>query len=327
MIYKNIARKIVFPLLMNMGIDKLLLKQKNNSIVNLMYHGVVNENSNYFSPRHITNKQFEKHLLYYKKNFDIISVEEAFENLQNNHQYRRKTITISFDDGFENNYTNALPILEKHKIKATIFVSSSCIQESEWLWTDFIAALNYFYKNQAVMIDNYTFLNSFDKRNNISLPDFIKTTSYSYRDKLINKISKKFGIEAKLKTVPIEIWKLLNLEDLKRLSKSPFIDIGSHGHSHFNLSNIAVDEARIELLSSKTLLENAINKKINIIAYPDGSYNNSVKNIAEEVGYKYQMAVKYKEFSDIKDPRIMNRHGLSNTTTYESNMLFLAKSF
>jgi len=327
MIYKNVARNILFPFLMNIGIDKLMLKQSNNSFIHIMYHGVVKDNSNYFSPRHITSSQFEQHLLYYKKNFDIISVEEAFENSKNDFQYKRKTISISFDDGFENNYTNALPLLEKHKTKATIFVSSSCVNENEWLWTDFIAALNYFYKDQEIEVDNYSFINSFDKKKKISLPDLIKTTPYSTRDELIQKIADKYGMKEKLLSLPSEVWKLLNRSDLINLSKSPFIDIGSHGHSHFNLANITAREARIELETSKKLLESTIDKKTNIIAYPDGSYNNKVKDIAEEIGFKYQLAVKYKETSDINDKRIMSRYGISNTTTYESNMLFLAKSF
>ena len=38
-------------------------------------------------------------------------------------RYTKKTITISFDDGFANNLNVALPILEKYDIPVTFFVS------------------------------------------------------------------------------------------------------------------------------------------------------------------------------------------------------------
>jgi hypothetical protein len=44
-----------------------------------MYHGVVLKNSDFFSPRHITIDQFERHLVYFRREFDIISIPEAFK--------------------------------------------------------------------------------------------------------------------------------------------------------------------------------------------------------------------------------------------------------
>ncbi|HOA80155.1 MAG TPA: polysaccharide deacetylase family protein, partial [Defluviitaleaceae bacterium] len=40
-----------------------------------------------------------------------------------------KPIILTFDDGYENNYTNAFPILKKHNMKATIFIVTSAVGE------------------------------------------------------------------------------------------------------------------------------------------------------------------------------------------------------
>ena len=82
-----------------------------------------------------------------------------------------------------------------------------------------------------------------------------------------------------------------------------------------------------ELVISKKMLEQAIGKEVNMFAYPDGSYNSEVMQIAEEAGYKYQLAVNYRSNEDKKDKRILNRHCISSSTTFESNIIVLNLSF
>jgi len=328
-IQKRIARKFAFPVAMAFGVDKLLRGQASSSILNIMYHGVVTSDSTYFSARHITEEQFERHLKYYKNNFEIISVSEAFEKISSNEKLDKKYITISFDDGFKNNLTTALPLLEQYNIPTTFFISSICTDPtaSKYLWSETIAALKYFYKDEPIKIQAHTFINLVDQQTETYLPNYIKALSYEKRDEILEMIENKYDLKTKIMSLPEEVWKLLNKEELIKLSQSKIVTIGSHGHRHFNLGEISPDAAREELIKSKEILEATIRKKITSIAYPDGSYNKMVKNIAESIGYKYQLAVNYKTSDDENDTRIMNRHGISSTTTYESNMLFFNKAF
>ena len=324
---KKIARKYIFPTAIKIGVDGLIRHQAKNSIINIMYHGVVNDDSCYFSPRHIEKIQFENHLKYFKNNFSIISTDEAFEKISNKETLNRKYLTISFDDGFKNNLTTALPLLEKYNIPTTFFISSICVNnnDEQYLWSELAAALNYFYKDEVLNIEDLVFEKMYNKKNKISFTDYIKKLSYYKRNNILLSIEEKFQIKKKIKSIPEEIWKLLNKEEIIKLSKSKVVQIGSHCHEHFNLGQIEINAAKEELEKSKYILEKLINKPINSVAYPDGSYNESIKNLAFEIGYKYQFAVNYKSANDIADNRIMNRHGISSTTTYESNILNLNK--
>src|SRR5690606_2386794 len=161
---KSIARKIVFPAVMKLGFDKVLRSRSAPSILNVMYHGVVESDSTFFSPRHIHVAQFEKQLKYLKRNFTILTIDDAFYKLVNNEKLDRKYVTVSFDDGFKNNLNTALPLLEKYEIPTTFFVSGVCAKESgnRILWSELISALNYFYKDQNVVVDRLIFLNSYN---------------------------------------------------------------------------------------------------------------------------------------------------------------------
>lgn len=81
-VYKTIARQVLFPIAMSMKADRLLQFMSGNSLLNIMYHGVTLNNTQYFSPRHVFVSDFEKEIAYYKHNFDVISIDEAFNRIK-----------------------------------------------------------------------------------------------------------------------------------------------------------------------------------------------------------------------------------------------------
>ncbi|MBT8219933.1 MAG: polysaccharide deacetylase family protein [Bacteroidia bacterium] len=326
---KQLARKVIFPSMMGLRFDRLIRNTADDCVLNVMYHGVVQNDSQYFSPRHITKEQFEAQLQYFKKHFNVLSIPETFHQIRNTIKPNRKSITISFDDGFKNNLYSALPLLEKYDVPATVFVLGSCAEKNEtsWVWSAFTRALHFFHPNSSIALGPFRFVNQYDNDHQITLENYIKSLDFDEREHILSILNKTFGLEKLIKSLPEEIWKLLSKEELIELSRSKHIQIGSHGYHHYNLGNIKLEHAKIELERSKNLLETTIGQEINMIAYPDGSYSREVKELAEKVGYKYQLAVDYKTPNDNNDPRILNRHGLSTTTTFDSNMIMLNLAF
>ena len=72
---------------------------------------------------------------------------------------------------------------------------------------------------------------------------------------------------------------------LKELSKNPLVSIGSHTKNHYRLTNYDSSTVSNELSESKSYLEDILGKKINMLSYPHGKYNNLIKKIAMETGY------------------------------------------
>jgi peptidoglycan/xylan/chitin deacetylase (PgdA/CDA1 family) len=326
---KIIARKIIFPVLLKTGLEKLYRNAADHSILNVMYHGVVQSDSTYFSPRHITASQFEQHLKYYQKEFEIITLKDAFEYKLKPGKLKKKAITISFDDGFQNNLKVALPLLEKYNMQATFFIATLPFQPHSMgvLWPEIIACLNCFYKDSVVETGPYRFEGLIDRKHHLNIHDFLTTTTPQNRDSILRSLLEKYDLMKKFQELPEEIWSLMTAEELVQFSKSKNVSIGSHSHMHYNLGNIDPKKAEADLQTSKKLLENLIGKEVNMLAYPDGSYTQEVKNSADKLGFNYQLAVNYKFGEDQKDPRILNRFGISSTTTFESNMIFLNKAF
>lgn len=77
-------------------------------------------------------RDFEILITMLKKIGQFIDTDTCIEMLQGRRTIDGRYYHLSFDDGFRNNYTNALPILRKHEVPAIFFVPSSLI-EADWV--------------------------------------------------------------------------------------------------------------------------------------------------------------------------------------------------
>ncbi len=76
-------------------------------------------------------KNFAKQMFYLKKqNFVFYTASELIDFYKENGTFPAKAITVTFDDGWRDNYTNAFPILRDLQIKATVFLVPSCIGQT-----------------------------------------------------------------------------------------------------------------------------------------------------------------------------------------------------
>ncbi len=68
-------------------------------------------------------EDFDSQMKYLHDNgYHTINPDELYDALAGNGQLPENPVLITFDDGYEDNYTNAYPILKKYGFKATIFV-------------------------------------------------------------------------------------------------------------------------------------------------------------------------------------------------------------
>ena len=88
-------------------------------ILVLNYHQV---GSN-FTPLCVPTHLFDEQMLYLKENgYITITPEELYEGIEGTMVLPERPVLITFDDGYVDNYNNAMPILKKYGMRATIFV-------------------------------------------------------------------------------------------------------------------------------------------------------------------------------------------------------------
>jgi len=280
-------------------------KQRGQSI--FIYHGLDYKGSRQYNSRFVSSRYFEKQLVFFKKHFCVVSLEDY---INGNYPEDDFVITLTFDDGYLNNLNIALPLLEKYQVPATFFVTSIRSAGYDILWSDHLdmglrlssdqinVGERRFEKVNRQFIDTVT---------GQSLKNACREEDFDFKLAMMNAVSDEFMKDERLGTY----WRLMNEEDLKTLNRSPIATVASHGHFHNNYSNISTQETIDDLRSSKSYLEEVLQEEVNWLAYPDGSYNSHVIELAEEAGFKRQFAVEYIEDQHESDVRVWPRFGLN----------------
>jgi len=88
-----------------------------------------------------------------KEGYTPITPDQLLDHLQNKTTLPEKPVLLTFDDGYEDNYLNAYPILKQYKFNATIFLISNLINKDHYLSWQEIQEM----KNNNILFEGHTF--------------------------------------------------------------------------------------------------------------------------------------------------------------------------
>jgi len=76
----------------------------------------------------VAPENFERQMQYLKdKGFNVIPLDELVEGIKNKKKFAHNTVVITIDDGYEDNFTYAYPVLKKYCFPAIIFLITNTI--------------------------------------------------------------------------------------------------------------------------------------------------------------------------------------------------------
>jgi peptidoglycan/xylan/chitin deacetylase (PgdA/CDA1 family) len=269
-------------------------------IRNFLFHRVNPQRDKLWDPMDVV--LFDKCIKYISSNYEVMLIEDLVfsEKLKS----KNKIATIMFDDGYKDNIEIAAPILDKYNCKASFYVVTDCIDYNIPTWTHVLEHTFQFTDTIEFNIEfafipkelHVETLSNLEERLNYikKLKPFLKTVTHNQRNEVLEFIAKKCSdiILPQL---------MMNWEDLKSL-KSRGHYIGSHTITHCMLGTIE-DESlvRKELITSGNKIKEQLGYFPITISYPVGSFNQTTKRIASEVGYQIGLAVKQNIYNPSKD--------------------------
>ncbi|HEX2901330.1 MAG TPA: polysaccharide deacetylase family protein [Bacteroidia bacterium] len=285
-----------------LGIEGNWLKERPGLRI-LIYHGVVPAPVRRINARFVSTEQLDAHLRFIRKRCQVISVEQAFAN---DYDPKRLAVAVTFDDGYRNNLLHALPILQKHRIPATFFVTAARAAGQDILWADLldVASANL---DAPVTIAG----NQFHKDRKGEYVD-----AQGQRLKNICKTQGKIFVDA-MRAAFAQVgfredsrwddyWKLLDANELRSLSQADDIAIGGHGALHHNLDRMALPEALADVEMGIRWIEAAIGRPMHFFAFPDGGYSPELVAAVAQLGLTRLLLTEFR-FGDHGDPRVRER--------------------
>jgi len=198
--------------------------------------------------------------------FNVLPLDAAVERLKAG-ELPARAAAITFDDGYADNWLNAVPILKKHGLQATFFIATGYL-DGGCMWNDII--IESIRNTEMASIElNWLGLGdvplgSIENRRSAvqCVISKVKHLETDARKAAVDQIHEQCAIK-----VPSDL--MMTTDQLRQLHASG-MGVGAHTVSHPILTRLTLSEARREISDSRDCLEGILGVRIGLFAYPNG---------------------------------------------------------
>ena len=210
---------------------------------------------------------FDWMIRFISSTFNVLPFGTAIERLKNC-DLPAAAACITFDDGYRDNYTVALPILQRYDVKATFFIATGFLGGGRMWNDDVIEAVR---SSCESIVDWSEFgLGSHDlstlpaRRQSLGvIIGQLKYFPHEKRTTIARQLARQVGIS--------DFSNLMMSCDEVRGLRAAGMEIGAHTRSHPILSGITDEQAMAEIGGGKADLEAILGEPVDVFAYPNGN--------------------------------------------------------
>jgi peptidoglycan/xylan/chitin deacetylase (PgdA/CDA1 family) len=187
----------------------------------------------------------------------------------------RRSVVITFDDGYADNCLEALPILEEEGVPATFFVSTGTIGTDREFWWDELERLLRVGDGHPPRLDlplgeaRFTAPTASDGERIAAydaLHPHVKALGPAAREAFLAALARWSGRG----TAGRPTHRPMTVDELRRLAASPWVTIGAHTDTHTCLSRLSPSEQLEDIAVSRRKLEAWIGRPVTVFSYPFG---------------------------------------------------------
>lgn len=217
--------------------------------------------------------EFEWQIRYFATNYHVVSGGEFLGFLFGRLKLPDRSVFITFDDGFENNYNEAFPILKKYGITATFFITTAHIGPNDSpLWLDRLdQVLDVISWVDAATCLHEDRLSGVRFENKQSFREWLKRQKRAKLEKIVSGLERRFEFcVSGHRSGNTAVWRMMNWDQVREMDNEG-MTIGSHTKNHQILSCASSEEVQYELLGSKSKIEQEIGRPCWCFSYPNGT--------------------------------------------------------
>ena len=258
-----------------------------HGVIEKAYHAVRNYNR-----KHLEKDYFYKELKELQKNGMPMTMDDVINHHESSIPFPPYAFTVTFDDGFENNYSIAAPILSELRIPATFYLTTSFIEMNTMSWIDRIefclehtprGELHFRWDHAKA----YAFHDRITKR---KLLDFLRTKVKQSISIDLEELVQDVFSQCKMTSIsksddPLDL--KMNWKQVRELKNGGSFTVGGHSHHHINLAYLSAENAENEITTSIGFLKEKAGIEAMHYSYPEGldyCYSDEIIQILKQCG-------------------------------------------
>jgi len=321
MFIKNLIKKTTGLTYLN-TLGKVQLR--NHAVILMLHRVIKNKNQArlpHNNPLCIDTETFNKLIIFLKKHFEIVDLESA---INSNHSLKPK-LTLTFDDGWKDNILHAYPILKKHNIPASVFLSTDYIGENKGFWWESIAKKLW---QSPLSVNKEHLLKSLNKYSisvNQNIFNTEKTNSKSLL--ILEFIQSLKDIEPQeLNTLAERFFfdntpDALDWSDVRLMEDSGLIKFGPHGAQHYILTGLDQSACEHDIMRSHAALNEHCARPLKIYCYPNGNNNSVIQSLLSNLGYTHALSTQSGLISTKQNEYCLPRIDVSQKSAEQPGLL------
>jgi len=254
----------------------------------LIFHRVLPRPDPLF-PDEICSRTFDRICAWLARDFNVLSLSQAVQLLREG-SLPARAAAMTFDDGYADNETIALPILRRHGLPATFFIATGFLDGGR-MWNDtVIEAIRATRKDMLDLsgaglagLGRLPVASVADRR--AAITQILGAAKYlPVRDRLL-AVERVAGIAAV--APPDDL--MMRSEQIRTLHAAG-MEIGAHTVSHPILAGLAAAEVRAEVGDGRQRLQALTQSPVTLFAYPNGrpgqDYDEGAVRLVREMGFE-----------------------------------------
>jgi peptidoglycan/xylan/chitin deacetylase (PgdA/CDA1 family) len=269
----------------NLALDFLLSMPRTPRLSVLGYHRVL-PRQDPLLPGEPTAEEFEERMRWVKANFNVLPLMEGVRAMREN-RLPPRALSITFDDGYADNYLIALPILQRLELSATVFIATGFL-DGGCMFNDVVIEAVRRAAEPDLDLDDLGFghhpLGS-DEQRARTIDRILASLRYyepERRQGVALEIARRAGAR-----VPTNL--MMTTEQVRSLHAAG-MTVGAHTVTHPILAEVSTERARDEMAAGRARLEEITGAAVHLFAYPNGQplrdYRPEHAALAREVGYE-----------------------------------------
>jgi peptidoglycan/xylan/chitin deacetylase (PgdA/CDA1 family) len=269
----------------------------------LIFHRVLATPDPIF-PDEIDARRFDEICGWVGELCNVLPLDEAISRLVSG-TLPDRAACITFDDGYADNYQVAVPILQRHGLTATFFVSTGFV-DGGCMWNDGVIESIRRTSKPSLELDGLDPARSIEvpvagveaKRSAIDyLIGQLKYRPAHERAALIDQISQHAEV-----TLPADL--MMTSDEVRAMRRAGML-VGAHTVTHPILARLDAETARAEVQQSKSMLESLLGERVGLFAYPNGKpqvdYTEETVSIVRNVGFDAALSTRWAAARDGTD--------------------------